>query len=477
MRKQVEAVPESASQRMKNAVQRIMLYLEDSCMQGFPMTTSCSGTDLICPVVQLLFQVISLVLDVPQVAISHLWSCESEGYKALWISEVIGAPTVFRDVADLPRRFAAIHEASKKVGFPDVQAMSCGLLHACGFSCKSVSMYNNKRNRFLRCIRQRRGTTGSLFWHTLRFVKRYLPIFILLENVAGFRADNLEMCLECLRLVGYVCITMILDLHEHGIPCKRSRRWILCQLRPTATVAEQAQLQREASQLESAMRQCPGPLSDYLSTSMDDAHRGYKRKRIIGKRKVAEGKTSSSKKRRTGKPAKYEDLHDKVWDGKRPATISKPLHAICGELTPRELDIAMYDVEVKAPEDEAPASGSHRIIDVSQSITRYPSGWDVCPTVTPGARFLVRQGNADVRLLRGFECLRMQGLPFDLITTEGMTASSKFTQKQLMSLAGNAFSAPHVSVAMVLMLCVFDMPASVADVEALRTEAFVFVFK
>ena len=266
---------------------------------------------------------------------------------------------------------------------------------------------------------------------------------------------------------------LVLDLDKHGIPARRCRRWIIGWLAPQCTVSHQAYLQKAASEIEEALRQDPMPLAKFLDGGDEDngaMARGTKRKRENARTKPR----SEKKPRKARKPSnriKYIDLHDQVWDGRRPAEVPQVLSDISNELSPRELDVALFDHVVRA---EDLSEHQVRLLDVSQSIHRTPTGTDTFPTLTPGGRivaFPLPEDDAQARLVRGLECLRLQGLDTNMLTDVERSAAHTFSQKQLMSLAGNAFSGPHVAIVMLICLSLFDVPTSVDQLERSRKEA------
>ena len=141
-----------------------------------------------------------------------------------------------------------------------------------------------------------------------------------------------------------------------------------------------------------------------------------------------------------------------------------------GKLRPREKDIALFDCTVRAEQYESMGPQDVRFVDLSQSIGRSPTGWNVCPTVTPGAKVMVVNGDRS-RMLHPFEALRFQGLGLNMLSDKGAQAIANLTEKQLQSLAGNAFSSNHVCVAAIISLIVFDFPETIDGLEALRAQA------
>ena len=111
---------------------------EDTCCKGMPVTTGCSGTDLIIPTLEEfcslfheLFGSMEPVTD--PLVIDHLWSCEKEGWKADWIQRVIGCDQVFTDVEELTKASAELHTGAGKRAAKRAKVTQ-GLLHAAGFS-------------------------------------------------------------------------------------------------------------------------------------------------------------------------------------------------------------------------------------------------------------------------------------------------------------------------------------------------------
>ena len=98
-----------ASSPIKTQIQRLAQLVIDSCCVGMQLTTTCSGTDLLCPVLAVLFEACQHCLHTASVHVEHRWSCEPSAWKASWTQRVVGMPHVFRDVADLPKGRADTH--------------------------------------------------------------------------------------------------------------------------------------------------------------------------------------------------------------------------------------------------------------------------------------------------------------------------------------------------------------------------------
>ena len=272
MRKMLLALSPAMAARMVGQVANLNAWIDDSCLDGLPLTTSCSGTDLILPVLNLFFLIATLMMGVPLIQPRHLWSCESDSQKAAWITQVMGIGRIFADVGDLSSGLAKEHFTSL------MGQVSSGLIHACGFNCQSVSGLNKQRKMFNRCIRKRKGKTGVSWWGTFSYVRRFLPLFVWLENVSTLLGDNLADVLSLLRMIGYIVVHFVLDHCHHGVPGHRNRLWIIAKLAPLASIADQEFAQMQASQLELALRQDPEPLSAFLDPAEDDMHAPQKRR-------------------------------------------------------------------------------------------------------------------------------------------------------------------------------------------------------
>ena len=134
-------------------------------------------------------------------------------------------------------------------------------------------------------------------------------------------------------------------------------------------------------------------------------------------------------------------------------------------------------------------------VNVSQSIHRMPTGFDIVPTLTPHTQTLLlcppelepphglqdaqdaqphEQPELDVssssRPLFGLEMLRLQGLDISHLEEQIV---QQFSDAQCADLAGNSFSSSAVQFALVVCLTIFGdlIPDSVESLEALRTAA------
>lgn len=134
-----------------------------------------------------------------------------------------------------------------------------------GFSCKSVSMLNSNRKRYKTCIKDRLGTTGSTFWSSWRFVRKFLPLLVWLGKVSSFKVKNLRLAVKILRSLDHCVIVLVLDLSKHGTPCRRNLTWILAKLDPSSSSLNMCvAAQQRAGALEISLRQPSLAFSAFL---------------------------------------------------------------------------------------------------------------------------------------------------------------------------------------------------------------------
>ena len=126
---------------------QFLAAVDSATSEGRPLRvgTMCSGTD--SPVV--VFD--NLANAVPGLFFAHIFSCEFDQRKQLWIKDNFPKlEYLFGDVNELSNRSgkAMNHITGKKVTVPAVDIV------VAGFVCKSVSTENNERSRYANCIRE-----------------------------------------------------------------------------------------------------------------------------------------------------------------------------------------------------------------------------------------------------------------------------------------------------------------------------------
>ena len=104
----IRSAPSYAASHVKEQLQHMAAYLDDGCLSSIPVTTSCSGTDLIVEVLKVFFLIFTQFFHLEPIHILHEWSCENEPYKCRWIREVMSGKLIFTDCAQLPKGFGTL---------------------------------------------------------------------------------------------------------------------------------------------------------------------------------------------------------------------------------------------------------------------------------------------------------------------------------------------------------------------------------
>ena len=222
---------------------QFLAAVDSATSEGRPLRvgTMCSGTD--SPVV--VFD--SLAKAVPGLFFAHIFSCEFDERKQLWIKDNFPKlEYLFGDVNELSNRSgkAMNHITGKKVTVPAVDIV------VAGFVCKSVSTENNERSRYANCIREGIGKTGETFDGVMAYVRKFRPAMVICENVKGLtiRTKDVDgnVCepviyhvRQSFNRADYSFEHEILDTSEFLLPQRRVRAYMWAfRGRDSQTVAE-----------------------------------------------------------------------------------------------------------------------------------------------------------------------------------------------------------------------------------------------
>ncbi len=105
-------------------------------------------------------------------------------------------------------------------------------MFAAGFSCRSRSSLNRRRAHYKTCIADSSGSTGYTFDCIVRHLRRFLPLFVLLENVATLGQQNIAAVLGSLASIGYAAVHVTMNATEYGFPMNRKRIYFAAFLLP-----------------------------------------------------------------------------------------------------------------------------------------------------------------------------------------------------------------------------------------------------
>ena len=237
---------------------RALVSLSDVYPSGIPTGSACSGSDLVTPALAMLLKILySEKLDLVDTrkapSVDVRWACENVPVKQRWLLEAMGVPVVFQDIADLKEPFA-LTSTDETVSVDDI------FFHSCGFSCKSVSSQNPNAICFVGCLGQGTGKTGQTYQHNRSFIRRRLPIVVLLENVKGLSAKDRRRVVRDLRAMGYDVAIVESDVAERGVPVSRVRVWFVAVLWPSKDLrrevlnTDEVQTMAEAVEMQTRVR-------------------------------------------------------------------------------------------------------------------------------------------------------------------------------------------------------------------------------
>lgn len=418
------------------------------------LSTACSGTDLVVACLLRLMPQIALYTG-HSVSIEHVWSCESEAWKRAWITINTSVPTIFQDLFQIHGQKAINQDGH-------LEAVADSLWFIAGFSCKSLSKLNRWRSTYANCIEQGCGTTGSTFAGVCAFLRKRLPLFLILENVASMGKHNIEEVIARLRDIGYHCTDIVMNARLHGLPMSRQRVYFIGCLVPSKCQqrSEQLKLQRFAEQIEMQLRVDPLPLSKFLLPEEHPLFQSF----------IQDFTKRPRKLRRT---SNWEEKHKAIFEKNNVVWSANSKHiedfpyAIA--FSDRQLSVFHYNMETVA-------LGSHAdqyIWDANLSIDfsgRCAPKVSLSCCLTGSSIPIIRWGNSarSCRPLLGPEALQLQGL-----MASDCPGILGFTNGELWDLSGNAFSGGCANTAAMILMLAFaeDIPSSASEVQQRRRDA------
>ena len=202
---------------------RVQLKERTQQMGVLRVGTLCSGSDAPIPVVMHLARKLGLRVE-------HIFSCEFSKRKREWIQQNFagsGLKHLFGDVKEVGQAEEAYdHLSAQKVSVPSVD------LIIAGFVCKSVSMENNDREKYARCIDCASGQTGETFSGCAAYIARHQPGLVICENVEGLakriRGSEPQVLsvMNTFQNLGYSAGWGVLDSRHFQLPQRRRRCWM-----------------------------------------------------------------------------------------------------------------------------------------------------------------------------------------------------------------------------------------------------------
>ena len=143
--------------------------------------TGCSGTDLVMYVLATLLRCWPVSYGL-EVGIEHCFACESVEYKRRFIEDHFAPSHIFTDVTTLHTGFSTCSKTGKEsVEVPEVDPF------VAGFERDQFSTLNNDRFETPGCLTRGDGKSGSTGKAVIRFVERFRPSLVVLENVRNLK--------------------------------------------------------------------------------------------------------------------------------------------------------------------------------------------------------------------------------------------------------------------------------------------------
>ena len=462
----------------------------DAYPNGLPLGSACSGSDLVTPAVDMLFGALGTgflsgdgvtqpdsgycaVSTCPmpsRVDVQVKWACEVAPKKQRWLQEVMLMNKVLQDIRDISSRVAPTTSSECEV-VDDI------FLYSCGFCCQSVSKQNKNCKDFEGCCTTGVGKTGITYQASVAFIRKRLPVIVLMENVGGLSQKDRARVIADMERCGYKVIILQSNSSQHYLPASRDRVWFIGVLDPDPEsmfpswiAQERAEMIEEATRStgdepEANVDEYLVKYSDPLFYVLEEAKRNEKVPKKARQNQIAKEKKLKWVKKH-GDFWKFMKVDDR-WTG------SKPEFTDSGGLTRREADLVKADIFTN---DKDYCTDKKVFLDVSQSLDRYPRSLGTVPTILPGGHICIASRKLfpwstkpEVRDLFGLEALRLQGLHESLVPSPASVFS--FKDRELLHLAGNAFSFPHVQLALLCVLAGFDMPGSMEEIVERRAMA------
>ena len=410
--------------------------------------------------------------------VGRRFSCERNAKAREFIKRFVKPDLLFKDVTELHRGVCEDDMTGKPAHVPACHGFIAGIV------CSSASSLNNHRQKNKRCVQEGVGGTGRTSAGVRAYVAKYMPEWVVLENVPLLDSkdeedvSNLDELRRQWEEMGYLFFVVHMSPRKAGFPVSRRRIYIICIKRLAAPLAVEDNIARCHASLQSS---CDPDF--HLSELLVNNHSaGCTCTSALGSAGVLEYEGIANVD--GDNVYKWEDEHedaygvaDAAWPPDLEAWVRNFRPKICpvefARLPRRQQELLHY---WKAVRDCNPGvsvgdgvgvsgrGGKIVIIDLNPSFSRCKVTRDHFPCVVPSGRYWVSTAAAEfcisgeqAFLLQGWDVASLPG-NIDLgVTDEGVEV---FKRKDCMSLAGNAFEARSVTQAMLLALVHVEWPVS-----------------
>ena len=207
------------------------------------IATGCSGTDVIVLWLERLFSIWQTEFGV-LLKLRHLFSVEIVDYKQSFIREHFQPEMMFEDLHEVGPKHSA-----KDLLSGELRPIPFAKVWACGIECDSLSGLSCTAQVGQSLISKGEGKTGSTARSCLEYIKRALPILVVLENIKNLAGQvaststddrtDLQTLVSELNAMGYIVLHKLLDAKFYGVPQSRERYYLLAVLCHDGTVYKQ----------------------------------------------------------------------------------------------------------------------------------------------------------------------------------------------------------------------------------------------
>ena len=391
--------------------------------------------------------------------------CEIDAAKRLWLQHFSAPETLTADVSSLSNDedFDYMTEENKKL--PNDEGDLA--VWSFGYSCKDLSTLNNFSGAWKKdCLEQKKGSTGITWAGNMGLVQRSRPMILQAENViSALKGQNYQRVVDDLQERGYHSIAMCINCMDYGLPQDRRRAWFAairddlwgpCSEAMYRDVIGDLKLEKP---LELEKFILP-PGHSYICNVMEE------RKKRGCVRKKPSGAAATPEPQAKRKKWAIDHWRVRTFLGMPPAGAVPPdvaAVAAANSMCDREVD--MWRMFQDAP--ACPDSGSTPSVELKHSASRVvplrPKSarrrQDGCTTcLLPSSRLLLRPPIVPVaRYLSGLEALTLQGIPRSCVLSNTVNSD-----KDLLSLAGNAFSGGAAAAVFIATLYSLDFSMQTA---------------
>ena len=412
--------------------------------------SACSGSEIA-------LVVNTIIMTFLKGEVENIFSCEKAPAKADFIAKVVepfcGADTsfdedscCFKDILHLGAAEAECHKHGT--------ACRVGHVHfkSTGFSCKNLSkLFSNKKSGIdpKKCFADKTGSSGETLDGLLAYVKSHSPSILVCENVDDLMGksfeENHKYLLAEFRSVGYAAHCQEVVSTSYGCPQRRKRTYIVAYKIPPGWSYEAVmELAVEACALAESLQVPACKLGTFLLPRSDP---------------YLTGELSRRQRHRDAMDESLLTLDAAEWRDKNRRLLERDGIAVSmcvvpsshrqspwyNILTPRQRMVLAHGFLTHGG-----AENRLEHCDVYQTMGREFVSTDpnVIPTIVPNSLLWMV---AQERLMTGFEALRVQSFPVNIIRK---AVQLNYSDSFLADLAGNMFTGTvYAAFAIAALVC------------------------